>query len=104
MGLTYAHGISSSIRDAGHRLTSLVSASVIHASGSTLFNLQVSMSEAAIAQFCAPTSCPAKSAFLRVRTIGLIERSTVDAPIIKEATEPFPVIEAIADRLGKLRT
>src|SRR5262249_4881118 len=77
MGLAYAHGISSSIRDAGHRLTSLVSTSVIHASGSTQFNLQVSMSDAAIAQFCAPMSWPAKSAFFLVRAIGLMARSTV---------------------------
>jgi hypothetical protein len=28
----------------------------------------------------------------------------LDAPIVKEAGEPFPVVESIADRLGKLRT
>ena len=28
----------------------------------------------------------------------------LDAPIIEEPSEPFPVIEAIADRIGKLRT
>ena len=41
----YAHGINSSMRDAGHRLTSLVSTSVVQAKGSTRFSLQVSNSE-----------------------------------------------------------
>ena len=61
-----AHGINSSMREAGHRLTSFVSTSVIHASGSTPFNLQVSMSVAAIAQLAAPISWPANKAFLRL--------------------------------------
>lgn|GEM_PF-6551450 len=39
--------------------------------------MQVSMSEAIIAQFSAPASCPAKSAFLRLRAIGRMVRSTV---------------------------
>jgi hypothetical protein len=54
------------MRDAGQRLTSLVSVSVIQASGSTAFNLQLSTSDAIIAQFWAPRSWPAKSAFLRL--------------------------------------
>ena len=59
-------GISSSMHEAGHRLTSFPSTSVIHASGSTAFNLQVSMSDAAVAQLSAPRSWPAKRAFLRL--------------------------------------
>jgi hypothetical protein len=37
-------------------LTSLVSTSVIHASGSTALSLQVSTSDAMVAQFSAPRS------------------------------------------------
>jgi hypothetical protein len=54
------------MREAGHRLTSLVSVSVIQASGSTALSLQVSTSEAILAQFSAPRSWPAKRAFLRL--------------------------------------
>src|SRR5215467_413447 len=97
MGLTYAHGISSSIRDAGHRLTSLVSTSVIHASGSTQFNLQVSMSMAG--EECV-FSCQSNWPDRALDGIGI----NLDASIVKEADEPFPVVETIADRLGKLRT
>ena len=39
--------------------------------------MQVSTSEAMTAQFSPPPSEPAKSAFLRLRAMGLIERSTV---------------------------
>lgn len=39
-------------------------------------SLQVSTSEAIVAQCLPPSSEPAKSAFLRFRAIGLIERST----------------------------
>ncbi len=54
------------MRDAGHRLTSLVSTSVIQASASTALSLQVSTSEAILAQFSAPRSWPAKRAFFRL--------------------------------------
>ena len=45
---------ASSMRDAGHRLTSFVSTSVSQASGSTAFSSHVSSSDAIIAQFVAP--------------------------------------------------
>ena len=52
------------MREAGTvQLTSLVSVSVDQACGSTPFNLQVSRSDAIIAQFIPPWSWPAKSAF-----------------------------------------
>jgi hypothetical protein len=41
------------------------------------FSLHVSRSDAIIAQLCAPRSCPANKAFLRVSASGRIERSTV---------------------------
>src|SRR5262245_38929939 len=44
------------MRDADHRLTSLVSTSVIQARGSTALSLQVSTSGAIVAQFSAPRS------------------------------------------------
>ena len=75
---TKAQGMSSSMRDAGvEQLTSLVSVAVIQASGSTELSLHVSMSDAIIAQLCAPSSWPAKSAFLRLSAMPRIERSTV---------------------------
>lgn len=43
----------------------------------TLFSLQLSTSDATVAQCSAPPSEPAKSAFLRFRRFGRIERSTV---------------------------
>ena len=52
-------GMRSSMREAGHRLTSLVSTSVKYFWGSTPLSLQVSTSEAMHAQFCAPSSWPA---------------------------------------------
>jgi hypothetical protein len=65
------------MREAGQRLTSLVRTSVVQASGSTRLSLQVSKSDAIIAQPAAPRSCPANNAFLRVRVRPRIERSTV---------------------------
>ena len=49
-----AQGISSSMREAGQRLTSFVSTSVVQASGSTPLSLHVSNSDAITAQFSAP--------------------------------------------------
>ena len=72
-----AQGMSSSMRDAGQRLTSFMSTSVVQASGSTRFSLQVSRSDAIIAQPAAPRSCPANRAFFLVRAKPRIERSTV---------------------------
>ena len=51
----------------GQRLTKRVRISASQACGSMPFSLAVSMSEARVAQFSAPSSCPAKRAFLRVR-------------------------------------
>ena len=64
------------MRAAGQRLTSLVSVSVSHACGFTALSLQVSTSEAMIAQLAPPSSLPAKSAFLRLKAIGRMMRST----------------------------
>src|SRR5512132_1434786 len=69
--------MSSARRRFGQPLTRRVSTSATQASGFTLCNLQVSISEASTAQFSAPRSWPAKSAFLRLSAMGLIERSTV---------------------------
>jgi len=65
------------MRASGQRLTSLLSVSVSQACGLTSLSLQVSISEAMIAQFVPPSSEPAKRAFLRLRAIGLMDRSTV---------------------------
>ena len=56
----------SSIFEAGQPLTSLVSVSASQACGFTRLSLQVSISEATIAQLAPPSSLPAKSAFLRL--------------------------------------
>src|SRR5512147_2153430 len=72
-----AQGMSSARRRFGQPLTRRVSTSASQASGFTLCNLQVSISEASTAQFSAPRSWPAKSAFLRLSAMGRIERSTV---------------------------
>ena len=65
------------MREAGQRLTSLIRVSVNQACGLTSFNLQVSMSEAMIAQFTPPSSEPANRAFLRLSAIGRMARSTL---------------------------
>ena len=65
------------MREAGQRLTSLVKVSVSQACGLTSFNLQVSTSDAMIAQLAPPSSEPANRAFLRFNAIDLMERSTV---------------------------
>src|SRR4051794_34225341 len=70
-------GVSSAIRLLGQLLTSLVSTSVRYASGLTPWSLQLSISEASIAQFSAPSSLPANRAFFLLRAIGRIARSTV---------------------------
>lgn len=41
-----------------------------YANGSMALSLQVSISEAMVAQFSAPTSCPAKRAFFRLSATG----------------------------------
>ncbi len=65
------------MREFGQRLTSDVNVSVSQACGLTLLSLAVSMSDAMIAQLAPPSSLPAKSAFLRLKAMGRIERSTV---------------------------
>src|SRR6516225_7077161 len=70
-------GVNSAIRLLGQLLTSLVSTSVRYASGLTPCSLQVSTSEASIAQFSAPSSLPANRAFFLFRAIGRTLRSTV---------------------------
>ena len=65
------------MRDAGQRLTSLVRMSVNQVCGFTPLSFAVSMSEAWQAQFSAPSSLPANSAFFLPRAIPRIERSTV---------------------------
>ncbi len=67
----------SSIFDAGQPLTSLVSVSVSQACGFTRLSLQVSMSEAMIAQLAPPSSLLAKSAFFRCSAMERMLRSTV---------------------------
>lgn len=67
----------SSISEAGQPLTSLVSVSASQACGFTALSLQVSMSEATIAQLAPPSSLPAKSAFFRFSAMGRMLRSTV---------------------------
>src|SRR5437763_11071914 len=63
-------GVSSAMRLLGQLLTSLVSTSVRYASGLTWCSLQVSISEASIAQFSAPSSLPANRAFFLLRAIA----------------------------------
>src|SRR5204862_5979284 len=68
----------------------------------------VSISDARQAQFSAPVSWPANSAFLRLRAIGRIERSTMlvsdlDAAVLEEAFESVPMVDAVADRHGNRR-
>src|SRR5690348_1854146 len=70
-------GVSSASRLLGQLLTSLVSTSVRYASGLTPCSLQLSINEASIAQFSAPSSLPANRAFFLLRAIGRIARSTV---------------------------
>ena len=53
-----------------------VRVAVSQAWGSTLFNLQVSISEAMMPQLVAPASWPANSAFFRLRAMGRMDRST----------------------------
>lgn len=48
-----------------------------YANGSTALSLQVSISEAMVAQLSAPASCPAKRAFFRFNAIGRMVLSTV---------------------------
>ena len=67
----------SSIFDAGQPLTSFVSVLASQACGFTPLSLQVSISEATIAQLAPPSSLPAKSAFFRFNAIGRMLRSTV---------------------------
>src|SRR6516164_5127299 len=80
-------GMRSSMREAGHRLTSLVSTSVKYVCGSTPLSLQVSTSEAMHAQFCAPSSWPAKSAFLLDRLVGCVAVALHHAAIAIEQLE-----------------
>jgi hypothetical protein len=54
------------MRAIGQRLTSLVSVSLSHACGLTRLSLQVSISDAMIAQLAPPSSLPANNAFLRL--------------------------------------
>jgi hypothetical protein len=61
----------------GWPLTILVRTSVKYPSGSTSFSLQVSISEAMVAQCSAPPSDPANRAFFRLSAMGRMERSTV---------------------------
>ena len=70
-------------------LTIFVKVFTIQACGSTPFSLQVSMSDATIAQFSAPPSEPAKSAFFSIecdRTDGAFDDIGVDldAAIVDE--------------------
>jgi hypothetical protein len=76
-------GVSSASRLLGQLLTSLVSTSVRYASGLTPCSLQLSINEASIAQFSAPSSLPANSAFFLLRAIGRIARSTVLESILR---------------------
>jgi len=67
--LTQAQGISLSMRDTGQRMTSLASTSVVEANGSTAWSLQVSRSEAIIAQPSAPLSWRANQALMHVSAL-----------------------------------
>ena len=103
-----AQGVSSARRRFGQSSTSLVSTSASQASGFTPCSLQVSISEASTAQFSAPRSWPANSAFLRLSAIGRIERSTVlesisMRPSSRKRIEPVPLVQGVADRLGERR-
>ena len=74
---------------------------VMQACGSTSFSLHVSMSEATRAQFSAPSSWPAKSASdHRGRSAdGALDdvRVELDAAVVEEADQPFPVVQTIAE-------
>ena len=65
------------------------------------------MSEATTAQCSAPPSEPAKRAFLRVRVMGRMERSTVlesisMVPSSMKRVRPLPAGEGVADGFGQL--
>jgi hypothetical protein len=77
------------MREAGQRLTSLVSVSASQACGLTALSLAVSISEAMIALFAPPSSLPAKSALDHVGV-------DLDAAIVEEAAEALPVARAVA--------
>jgi hypothetical protein len=55
--------------------------------------LAVSMSEARMAQFSAPSSCPANKAFLGVKACGRIERSTM---LVSSSMRPFGTSRDVA--------
>ena len=97
-------GISSSMRDAGQRLTSLVRMSVNQACGFTALSFAVSMSDARHAQFSAPSSLPATVRFFfqgqyRGSSARWCWRVDLDATVVEEAGEPDPVVETVADVL-----
>lgn len=75
------------MREAGQRLTSLVSVSASQACGFTALSLAVSISEAMIAQFAPPSSLPAKSAFLRLCR-GLHNRNYAQVRIMRTCRAP----------------
>src|SRR5437868_2386343 len=93
-------GMRSSMREAGHKFTTLVSTSAKYVCGSTALSLQVSTSEAMHAQFCAPSSSPAMHFYdsadrpdVSCDKVGV----KLDAAVIEETREPGPVVEGIAD-------
>jgi hypothetical protein len=84
----------------GWPLTILVRTSVRYAGGSTSLSLQVSKSEAMVAQCSAPLSDPENRAFLRLSAMGRIERSTV-AGIAIDLQNPLEALEMGDRPLGR---
>jgi len=68
--------MSSSVLAIGHPPTSFSSTSASQASGSSALRRQVSINEITHAHASAPSSLPAKRAFLRLRQMGRMARST----------------------------
>jgi hypothetical protein len=88
----------------GWPLTILVMTSARQTCGSMPPSLQVSISEAMVAQCSPPPSEPAKRAFFLLSAIGRIVRSTTLVSISMRPSsrkEALPAREGVADRLGE---
>lgn len=67
--------------------------------------MQVSTSEAMVAQFSAPASCPANKAFFRFSAIGRMVRSTLlfvdlDAAVGEKEAKAVPVFADVGQNLA----
>src|SRR5262245_17034054 len=99
--------MSSSMRDAGHRLTILVRTSVIQTSGSTALSLQVSTSEANPRPVLGAEVVAGEEGILAVERQAAdraLDRVGIDldVAVVEEAGEAIPVIEPVGERLADL--